>query len=62
MPTKPLHPSKQTTDDALAFAAEKSRRYIETIADRRVAPADESLAALSQFHEPFPDTPPTPPK
>jgi glutamate/tyrosine decarboxylase-like PLP-dependent enzyme len=55
MPTKPLHPTKQVTDDALTVAAKKSRRYLETIADRRVAPAADSLAALSQFREAFPE-------
>jgi glutamate/tyrosine decarboxylase-like PLP-dependent enzyme len=55
MHTKTLHPSKQITHDALAVAAEKSRRYLETITDRRVAPSDESLAALAQFHERFPE-------
>jgi glutamate/tyrosine decarboxylase-like PLP-dependent enzyme len=55
MHTKTLHPSNQITNAALTVAAERSRRYLETIADRRVAPADESLAALSQFHEPFPE-------
>jgi glutamate/tyrosine decarboxylase-like PLP-dependent enzyme len=57
MPTKSLHPSRQITHDALTVAAERSRHYLETIADRRVAPADESLAALSQFHEPWPEHP-----
>jgi glutamate/tyrosine decarboxylase-like PLP-dependent enzyme len=55
MPTKSFHLSNQITHDALTVAVEKSRRYLETIADRRVAPTNESQAALSQFHEPFPE-------
>ncbi len=55
MPAKAHQQSHQIAIDALRVAAERARRYIQTISDRRVAPGDKALAALSQFHEPFPE-------
>ena len=37
------------------MAADRARRYVRDIGERRVAPADNELAALSKFHEPFPE-------
>src|SRR4029077_12679324 len=47
-------------NDALALAAQRSRHYIQGIAERRVAPGQRELAALSRFHEPFPESPTDP--
>ena len=35
---------------------QRARRYVETIADRSVAPTAGAVADLSKFHEPFPGT------
>ena len=37
------------------MAVERARHYIQSVADRRVAPGEKALAALSKFHEPFPE-------
>jgi glutamate/tyrosine decarboxylase-like PLP-dependent enzyme len=55
MPAEIIHQSPQILDDALSVAVERSRRYIQSVANRRVSPGDKELAALSQFHEPFPE-------
>jgi glutamate/tyrosine decarboxylase-like PLP-dependent enzyme len=47
-------------DDALTLAAERARRYIETIGERNVAPTKSAVAALEKFHEPFPAEPSDP--
>jgi glutamate/tyrosine decarboxylase-like PLP-dependent enzyme len=39
----------------LDAAVPRARRYVETVADRNVAPSAEALADLSKFHEPFPE-------
>jgi glutamate/tyrosine decarboxylase-like PLP-dependent enzyme len=57
MPTKTLQHSNRTVQDALHVAVERSRRYIKGLADRPVAPSEKELAALSKFHEPFPEKP-----
>src|SRR5437899_1043079 len=44
------------SDDALSFAAERARRYVQEIAERRVAPEASAVAALATFHEKFPET------
>jgi glutamate/tyrosine decarboxylase-like PLP-dependent enzyme len=44
-------------NDALTLAAERARRYIETIGERSVAPSKSALAALARFREPFPSEP-----
>ena len=55
MPAETLQPSNQIANDALAVAVERSRRYIQGLANRRVSPGEKEVAALSQFHEPFPE-------
>ncbi len=60
MPTKTLRHSNRSAQDALNVAVERSRRYIKGIADRHVAPNEKELAALSRFHEPFPEKPTDP--
>jgi glutamate/tyrosine decarboxylase-like PLP-dependent enzyme len=55
MPAETLQPSNQIANDALAVAVERSRRYIQGLANRRVSPGEKEVAALSQFREPFPE-------
>jgi len=40
--------------DVLTTAAERARRYVAAVAQRRVAPSGEDLSALARFHEGFP--------
>ena len=47
--------SSDLTLDALDAAAQSARRYVEAVADRRVAPSADAVEALSKFHEPFPE-------
>ena len=46
--------TQDATIDLLNFASERAHRYIRTIGERRVAPAERDLANLAGFHEPFP--------
>jgi len=48
------------TDSVLQLAAERARRYVEQVGERRVAPAEKDVAALAKFHEPFPAQPSDP--
>jgi glutamate/tyrosine decarboxylase-like PLP-dependent enzyme len=48
------------TSSLLQAAAERAEQYVRTIRDRRVAPSAEAIAALSRFHEPFPESPTDP--
>ena len=43
------------TMEALRVAEERSRAYLRELANRSVYPRESALAALAQFHEPFPD-------
>jgi glutamate/tyrosine decarboxylase-like PLP-dependent enzyme len=54
MPTHTPRKSQPVTDATLEFAAERARQYVSKISDRRVAPDQKSLAALSRLQEPFP--------
>ncbi len=47
--------SSDLTLEALNEAVPLARRYVETIADRAVAPTAGALADLLKFHEPFPE-------
>src|SRR5712675_2180907 len=48
--------ARSASDDALSFAAERARRYVQEIVERRVAPEASAVAALATFHEKFPET------
>ena len=48
------------TNKLLKAAAEHAIRYVESIEERRVAPAEVNLSALAGFHEPFPSSPSDP--
>jgi glutamate/tyrosine decarboxylase-like PLP-dependent enzyme len=41
-------------DDVLHLAAERARRYVRDITERRAAPAEKEVAALAKFREAFP--------
>ena len=45
------------TMEALRVAEERSRAYLRDLANRSVYPKESAVAALAQFHEPFPDRP-----
>ena len=45
-----------STDQLLADAARRARRYLETIGPRRVAPDEAALAKLSAFDQPLPES------
>ena len=55
MATKAERESHLITDQVLSIAADRARRYLRDVPDRRVAPASDSVAALAKFHEPFPE-------
>jgi glutamate/tyrosine decarboxylase-like PLP-dependent enzyme len=40
----------------LTHAAERAIRYVGSVSERRVAPAEAAVAALQKFHEPFPQS------
>lgn len=44
----------------LKAAAERAIRYLQTVAERKVAPAEKELSVLTGFHEPFPPQPSDP--
>ena len=44
----------------LLQAAERARKYVQRIADRRVAPAEGDVANLARLHEGFPEKPTDP--
>jgi glutamate/tyrosine decarboxylase-like PLP-dependent enzyme len=46
--------------DVLHLAADKSRRYVQDIAERRVNPSEAAVAALVELSEPFPASPSDP--
>jgi glutamate/tyrosine decarboxylase-like PLP-dependent enzyme len=48
------------SSDLLSLAAERARRYIQDVPERRVAPSKTALAALADFHELFPSSPSDP--
>ena len=56
MTPKTIESAQGATHDLLNLAAERAHRYMETIAGRRVAPAEKDLSALARFHEPFPQS------
>jgi glutamate/tyrosine decarboxylase-like PLP-dependent enzyme len=49
--------TRPPSDDVLKLAAEKARRYVRNVYDRRVSPSEASLAALGELSEAFPSSP-----
>ena len=56
MKTQPGVALQRGNDEVLSFAAERARRYVHEIGERRAGPAASDVAALARFHEPFPAT------
>jgi glutamate/tyrosine decarboxylase-like PLP-dependent enzyme len=56
MPTKTGQESQLITHDVLSIAADRARRYVREIGERRVGPTENELASLARFHEPFPES------
>jgi glutamate/tyrosine decarboxylase-like PLP-dependent enzyme len=48
------------TGELLGFTAERAARYVQSIAERRVSPSAEAVAALARFHERLPEHPADP--
>ena len=60
MTTRARQESQPLTTSVLQFAAERAKRYVERVGERRVAPTEKDVAALAKFHEPFPAGPSDP--
>jgi glutamate/tyrosine decarboxylase-like PLP-dependent enzyme len=56
MTTRTAPIPERTANDLLRLAADRAQRYMDTIAERRVAPAPQELAALAGLHEPLPES------
>jgi glutamate/tyrosine decarboxylase-like PLP-dependent enzyme len=52
--------AQSQNSDLLSLAAERARRYIQDVPERRVAPSKTAVAALAELHEPFPSSPSDP--
>jgi glutamate/tyrosine decarboxylase-like PLP-dependent enzyme len=48
--------NQRDTSALLARAAELATRYVSAVPERRVSPSEAALAALQNFHEPFPES------
>jgi glutamate/tyrosine decarboxylase-like PLP-dependent enzyme len=57
-----LHSSTTGTAELLQEAAQRAIRYVNQANEHRVGPSPDAVAALSQFHEPFPAGPADPSK
>src|SRR5579859_5795445 len=60
MTTRARQESQPLTTSVLQFAAERAKRYVERVGERRVAPTEKDVAELAKFHEPFPAGPSDP--
>jgi glutamate/tyrosine decarboxylase-like PLP-dependent enzyme len=52
--------AQSQSNDVLNLAAEKARRYVRDISERRAGPAETAMAVLPGLHEPFPSSPSDP--
>jgi glutamate/tyrosine decarboxylase-like PLP-dependent enzyme len=50
------------SSDVLELAANKARKYVRSISERRLSPSEGSIVALAELHEPFPASPSDPSK
>jgi len=55
MPAESRVPQIHESEAALRVAAERAYAYVREANDRRVAPSADAVAALANFHEPFPE-------
>ena len=60
MTTRTAAVEASASDQLLQQAAERARRYVREIAQRRAAPTDRDLQNLARFDEPFPESPSDP--
>ncbi len=49
--------AQSLSSDVLNLAADKARRYVREVAERRVSPSEAAVAALAELYEPFPPSP-----
>jgi glutamate/tyrosine decarboxylase-like PLP-dependent enzyme len=52
--------AQSQNSNVLNLAADKARRYVQDVAERRVGPYEAAVAALVGFNEPFPPSPSDP--
>jgi glutamate/tyrosine decarboxylase-like PLP-dependent enzyme len=57
MSNKPETSTVTDTSQLLADVAQRAIRYVRSVKERRVGPAEKAMAALSKFHESFPAGP-----
>ena len=49
--------AQSQSSEVLDLAADKARRYVRDVAERRVGPSEAGVAALAELNEPFPLSP-----
>src|SRR6266849_2549703 len=49
------HELRSITDSVLELAAERGRRYVEQVGERRVGAGEKELTGLAKFREAFPE-------
>ena len=54
MSNDPRQSGISASEDVLMLAADKARRYVKGVCERRVSPSEDALTALAELHEPFP--------
>src|SRR5467141_831790 len=52
--------AQSQSSEVLNLAADKARRYVRDVAERRVGPSEAGVAALAELSEPFPPSPSDP--
>jgi len=60
MEPAPTEAIRTETRELLKGAAERVIRYVESVGERRVGPAEADLSALAKLHEAFPESPSDP--
>src|SRR6266852_1488708 len=55
MTTQTRHELRSITDSVLELAAERGRRYVEQVGERRVGAGEKELTGLAKFREAFPE-------
>src|SRR5260370_25956306 len=60
MPTETGAGEQPLSNDLLDLAADKARRYVRDVSERRVGPSEAALALLPELMEPFPSLPSDP--
>jgi hypothetical protein len=55
MATEARPRAQASANDLLDFVAEKAKKYVREVPERRVGPAEADLSALPRLNEPFPE-------